>query len=426
MKQLWIVNKICGALHEYKFGQKATGGLWLETMIERSKSSGDLLIVVSVGRVNNLEEYKKDNVTYYTIPGQQNASYDYSNENSIRNWKIILNKEEPDVLVLWGTEFPYGLAALNAVSSIPSVIFVQGILDSIGKYYTSGLSERELKSAITIRDILQGTTIRATKKQFETRSKYEKEMFARSKHAIIENQWACSYIKKIVPDCKFHYMPISISDEFCNTEWSIETCEPYSLMCSAANYPIKGLHMLLKALRIVKDQYSGVKLYIPGTKLNQARSFQERAKRNGYDKLIFQMISKFDLSENIVYTGRLTAEGMADKMAKVRCFVMSSAIENHSSTLKEAMCVGVPCIASYVGGVPEYAINDVNCLLYRYEDYEVLAQHIMNLFEDSDLCMELSGNSTSSRLRKTDNNIVPETDYNKFRNILISVIENKK
>ena len=81
---------------------------------------------------------------------------------------------------------------------------------------------------------------------------------------------------------------------------------------------------------------------------------------------------------------------MAKKMSESNCFVMCSAIENHSSTLKEAMTVGVPCVASYVGGVPEYAVNDENCLLYRFEDYEVLAQHIIHLFESRDLCRRLS------------------------------------
>ena len=84
---------------------------------------------------------------------------------------------------------------------------------------------------------------------------------------------------------------------------------------------------------------------------------------------------------------------MATKMAQCNCFVMSSAIENHSSTLKEAMTVGVPCVASYVGGVPEYAISERNCLLYRFEDYEVMALHIMRLFESDDLCEKLSVNA---------------------------------
>ncbi|MCS2551311.1 glycosyltransferase [Bacteroides faecis] len=59
-------------------------------------------------------------------------------------------------------------------------------------------------------------------------------------------------------------------------------------------------------------------------------------------------------------------------------------------TLKEAMSVGVPCVASYVGGVPEYARNKENCLLYRFEDYEHLAMNLISLFRSQELCQKLS------------------------------------
>ena len=87
---------------------------------------------------------------------------------------------------------------------------------------------------------------------------------------------------------------------------------------------------------------------------------------------------------------------MAVQMAISNCFTMCSAIENHSMTLKEAMATGVPCISSYVGGVPEYAEDGKNSLLYRFEDYEVLAEHIIRLFEDQELRKKLSENERAS------------------------------
>ena len=170
---------------------------------------------------------------------------------------------------------------------------------------------------------------------------------------------------------------------------------PHSLMCSAANYPIKGLHMLLKALVIVKNKYPDVKLSIPGTALRKLTGLGNYFKQNGYEKFIRSQMEELDLKNNVEYTGRLTAIEMAKKMSESNCFVMCSAIENHSSTLKEAMTVGVPCVASYVGGVPEYAINEKNCLLYRFEDYEVLAQNIIRLFESQDLSERLSNRAMS-------------------------------
>lgn len=407
MTSLWIVNKCCGALHRKLYGKKATGGQWLDAMLEEAQQSEDRVVVVNVEKAPKLAHYKEGNISFYTLQGEPNAGYDYRSVAAQAAWKAIIDKEKPDIIELWGTEFPYGLAALNVAPQLPAIIYVQGILDSIGKYYLSGLTDSELKRARTLRDVMTGTTIRQTKKQFERRARYEAELVRRAGHIIVENEWAAAYYKKIYPEVGVHYLPISISESFRNHHWSEKTMQPHTMMCSAADYPIKGLHMLLKALCIVKTAYPDVKLFVPGTPLRAANSLKEKLKQRGYDRLITRMIAAYGLQNAVSYTGRLTADEMAQKMATVNCFAMCSAIENHSSTLKEAMSVGTPCVASYVGGVPEYATNGENCLLYRFEDYEMLAQHICRLFSDSDLCKKLSVTATAQmRLPKEKSDYV--------------------
>ena len=193
---------------------------------------------------------------------------------------------------------------------------------------------------------------------------------------------------------------------------------PHTIMCPAADYPVKGLHMLLKALALVKNYYPDVKLFVPGAPLKKANTLKLKLKQCGYDKLISKMLKDLDLTDNVIYTGRLTADEMAEKMSRVNCFAMTSSIENHSSTLKEAMTVGVPCIASYVGGVPEYAVDGENCLLYRFEDYEVLAQNICKLFENEDLRAKFS-QAAKNKMRASKE----ENDYEKMSEMLKNIIK---
>lgn len=422
MKALWIVNKCCGALHEEIYGKKATGGQWLDAMLDEAVChSEDAIVVVNIEKDPQRIQYQKGNVTYYTLSGNPNAQYDYKSSGSVQAWKKIIDTEKPDALVIWGTEFPYALAAMQAAPELPSIVFVQGILDSIAKYYLSGLTERELKQAVSLRDLLTGTTIRQTQREYEKRAAYEREIVRRAKHIIVENQWAEAYYRKVVPAVQAHYLPISISSSFQAHTWREETMQPYTIMCSAANYPIKGLHMLLKALAIVKETYPAVRLYIPGTVLKAPTSFKSKLKQNGYDRLIRRMLAEWGLEKHVFYTGRLTADEMAQKMAEVNCFVMCSAIENHSSTLKEAMTVGTPCVASYVGGVPEYATHGENCLLYRFEDYEVLAQHICRLFAQKEERAHLS-QTASKQMRQAKS----ESDYEGMLRILEKVTGGKR
>ena len=84
---------------------------------------------------------------------------------------------------------------------------------------------------------------------------------------------------------------------------------------------------------------------------------------------------------------------MASRMSECNVFIMPSCIENHSSTLREAMIVGAPCVSSFVGSVGEFITNGENGFVYRYNEKDTLAYYVMKLFEDDNLAMKISENS---------------------------------
>ena len=88
----------------------------------------------------------------------------------------------------------------------------------------------------------------------------------------------------------------------------------------------------------------------------------------------------------------ISQEQLAEQYAKTRVFVLSSSIENHASSLKEAMMVGTPSIATSVGGVPEYVRHGENGFLYRFEEYEIMAGYIKKLFEEDSTAAKISKN----------------------------------
>jgi glycosyltransferase involved in cell wall biosynthesis len=121
---------------------------------------------------------------------------------------------------------------------------------------------------------------------------------------------------------------------------------------------------------------------------------------------------------NINYLGLLNSEEMAEYMSKSNVFVMPSSIENHSSTLIEAMIVGVPCISSYVGGISEFMTHNMNGLIYRFEEFEILASHICKVFEDQSFACKFALNGKMQmRNSRNSNNIKDE-----FIDIYISLL----
>ena len=235
------------------------------------------------------------------------------------------------------------------------------------------------------------------KKKFLRRAENENELLKLSNFVIVENNWCAINCKIINPDIQVIYSNLPINEEFFNHYWDKNKIEKNSIMTIAGGYPIKGLHVLLKALTIVKKEIPDFKLYIPGRPLFSRKNILDKIKKNGYDKILEDIILQNNLKENLVFMGNLSQKQMAHRMSISNIFVMPSSIENHSSSLIEAMIVGMPCIASNVGGVSELIQNNVNGFVYRFEEYEVLAYHMINLLKNDDKAYELAFNAQKIR-----------------------------
>jgi len=146
------------------------------------------------------------------------------------------------------------------------------------------------------------------------------------------------------------------------------------------------LHIVIKALLIVKQKYPDVKLYIPGGKAKSGRIVNPPS----YIKYIEKMIKEYDLNENVIFTGRLSATEVANRLSKSNVCVVPSAIEGASATLCEAMMVGTPSICAYRGGMTDLITDKVNGFSYDFPEYPQLALRIMELFEDDQLCETFS------------------------------------
>lgn len=407
MKILWVVNIPFGEMMTMVGSKKQnTSGSWLNAALDGFIGKDDVsLMIVTSGRVKVMKEIKQKNITYCIIPGGYPSEYEYKNKKNKFYWDKIKNNYKPDIITIWGTEFTHGYLALKVLKDIPSVIYIQGLLESISRYYLSGMSIKEILDNITIRDIIKLDWITKAQKSYYRRSRIEAEMIRLSGNVIVENNWCSSHCYQINSFCKVYRCKLDIRSEFFEKKWEKENIQRYTIMSNAAGYPIKGLHILIKALRIVVNEYPKAMLLVPGEGQLIKNNILKKIKESGYSRYIRRLIISLGLQNNVSFMGAKSSEEMADSMSKSNVVVIPSSIENHSSTLIEAMIVGAPCVASYVGGIPEYVKHEYNGLLYRFEEYEILAFHIKKIFSDIDYATNLGNNACQSmrESRSSDN-----------------------
>ena len=98
--------------------------------------------------------------------------------------------------------------------------------------------------------------------------------------------------------------------------------------------------------------------------------------------------------------------------------VLPSAIENSPNSLCEAQLVGIPCVASFVGGVPEMLRDGKDGYLYTFNEPLMLAEYISRIFDSDSLAEQFSMSSYEwIRSRQGENDVVNKT-INNYKTII--------
>jgi len=395
MKIAWITNILLNDI-SVSIYNKSVNNLWMGPLLQKFKMNSDHeLIVITSGNTKEIIFDRIDNISYYIMPGGIPGKNKETSVKSLEVWQEIFELEKPDIVHIWGTEYSFSLNAIKVSKklNIPSVVFIQGISRVISRYTQANINSLTLLKYTTLRDIYRNELILFQDKIFLKNASIEKKMLEASGNFFYENFWSELHSKYIAPNAQSYFLPLSINQEFYDFNWDISKMNHQTIICNASGYPLKGLHILLRAIALVKVKYPNIKLVVPGTNLICKPGFFNRIKSTGYKNYITDLIQELELNNNIEFVGQLSSKELAKLTSTSNIFVLSSSLENHSSSLKEAMLLGIPCIASNVGGVSEYLEHDKSGFLYRFEEYEYLAYYIDLLFKNNDKCLEFSKNA---------------------------------
>lgn len=137
--------------------------------------------------------------------------------------------------------------------------------------------------------------------------------------------------------------------------------------------PIKNQILSIRAMRFVVDKQPDVKLFLYGSG-SQQDALQEE-------------IRKLQLSENVFLCGSTTA--VPSVLQKHDIYLSTSKVEGLPLGFVEAMAVGLPIIATNVGGVPDVVSDGNNGILINSFDEQEIANAIIELISDKERCEKI-------------------------------------
>jgi glycosyltransferase involved in cell wall biosynthesis len=124
--------------------------------------------------------------------------------------------------------------------------------------------------------------------------------------------------------------------------------------------PFKNVDGIIRSMALAYQKNNNIELMIVG-KIND--KIYKLAENTGL------------LNKSIFFTGEVSYAEVARQMQQAKSLILFSRIENMPCVILEALCCGLPVIASDVGGISE-VINDSNGILIQSED-ETALQNVM-------------------------------------------------
>ena len=368
MKVLWITNVELPDAANSRGNNVVVGG-WMHQTLNYIKNSIELYVAACVSEKYDWIEINSVNYCGFTP------------EIDEVDFERIIESIDPDCIHIWGSEYNHSYYVTKAARNLSkiecTVLSIQGLVSVYAEHYYDGLPPELIHRMME----LQGQT--------------EISTFQMLENCIGRTDWDYACAKQMNPQIEYHFCGEILRESFYVNRWKYEECDKEVIFFSQAHYPIKGLHIMLRALPIIKEYYPAVVLRIVGNNPQKKAIF----KRSSYEKYICNLIHDNDLSNSIEWLGQLSENEMMLNYKKANVFVCSSSIENSSNSIGEAMLVGTPIVASDVGGIKSFMEHEKEGMLYHSTAVYMLADNVIRIFNSRSLAIQL-GNNAHERAKK--------------------------
>ncbi len=393
MKVVWLINGLVGKAGALYNNIDSQSGGWIDLTLEQltpfiRDKNVELHIICPVKKEREKIESFSNCIYHYIKWNKRNIGELPSKSDSIRLFKL-LDEISPNVIMLWGTEysFVYSGSLYGEKNNIPILLYVQGVVNAFCGNFNGHLYFAEMKRYLSPIDSIKLMQTKKYYKRLMKQAKIEIAIYQRIRAVISDNEWCFAYAKSMNPSILCYDSLLPLNNVFKETSWKKENADAERIFTIAGRTAYKGLHNVIKAVALVKREYPNIKLYVPG---NMGYGKPAFIKKSAYLAYLENLIKKLQLKDNVIFTGKLSAVQMREQLSKCACFVMPSMVENHSSSLREAMLFGAPSVSALVGSCGEIIKDEVTGLLYRDNDYISLADKIIKILHSNTLQEKLS------------------------------------
>ena len=416
MKVLWLVNITLPAYARAKCRPVDVREGWLSGLFDCFSGNEKPGEDIALGVLFPAEHEKKEELNGVVFYGFKEdlvhpEQYDKRME---KRFRAVLDDFAPDIVHIFGTEFPHTLAMARTCDTPEHLLIgIQGVCSEIALRYRADLPEAVWKR-VTLRDALKRDSLEKQQEKFRVRGVREKSALLLASHVTGRTAFDRTFTGKLVPQAAYHHMNETMRAPFYEGAWRRENARPYSVFVAQGDYPLKGLHFLLRILPRLVREFPDTHVFVAGKQV-----IKDRLRCGAYGEYLDYLIARGRLENNVTFVGEQTAEDMRTWYLTSHVFLCASVLENSPNALAEAMLIGTPCVASQAGGIPSMLEHEIEGLLFPAGNLQAMYDSIVRLFTDDALCERLS-RAARERARVMHD---PERNARRLREIYDAICE---
>lgn len=400
MKVLWFTNTPSLYSNKDLSGGSKLGG-WIPSLERIFHRNAVELRIAFHSDVNKLTYDVFDNNNYYLIP---NFSTTGKLLKLARRWCNLIEDEKyitpmyrdvvedfkPDIVQIWGSELPYGLAIPHL--NIPSILHIQGNLTvNYAKYYCS-ISRKQLRRAANIRQFLKRDDFFFDDKMFIKMARRERMIYSYCKNFFGRTDWDKQLVNIMSPNADYYYCGEILRNPFYDNKWENHSVsEPFRAVSIIRDSIDKGLDLIFDVSWMLSKIGFNIQWDVIGID------------ENGFLNQVVKRIKKYDTEKlNVNLLGKKDADEIIEIFGKAHLMINPSHIENSNNSISEAQLFGMPVLSTAVGGIPSLIHHNETGFLVQSGDSWAMAGAILEIKKNYDYAGKVAENARRTALERHD------------------------
>ena len=328
------------------------GGGWISSLQKAVQEIPSISLALAFPQQEKRTKIVKDATTYYclhkkSLHGVAKLLYYYRGyrceDTSALLSEILwaIDDFRPDVIQLFGIESE--LACILGQTNIPVVVHLQGLLAPCDNaFFPSGINKSSFLWPPSVREWILRNGYIFAKKKITVRGQRESALFKKVHYLMGRTAWDRQVSRLLAPQAFYFHVDEILRDMF--YEYAGQWQRPQGTITVAStisNTDYKGLDVVLKTANLLKKetQLSFVwKVFGINTDDGIVSFFERETDIKGSEV-------------NVVYCGPKSPVDLCHELLDAHVYVHPSYIDNSPNSVCEAQMLGLPVIATNVGGV---------------------------------------------------------------------------